>query len=152
MIRSILKLAVFLVIGILVYNFFFGTAEEKESSRQVFNSGKALVGNVVGLLKSEKDKFAAGKYDNALDKVDNLFDDLKEKAQDIDEKYVDRLRDLDDKREQLEEQLAEIKEDHIGEAEFTPKGGEKREVKNFERELDALMDQTAQLMEDMKTQ
>ena len=152
MIRSLIKIVLFVVVGILVYNFFFGTEEEKESSRQVFNSGKALVGNVVGLLRSEKDKFEAGKYDNALDKVENLFDDLKNKAQDIDEQYVDRLRDLDDKREALEDKLAELQEDHAGETEFTPKGGEKREVRDFERELDRLMDQTANLMEDMKTQ
>ena len=152
MIRSLIKLVLFLVVGILVYNFFFGTEAEKESSRQVFNSGKALVGNVVGLLRSEKEKFEAGKYDNALAKVDDLFDDLKDKAADLDEKYVDRLRDLDDKREQLEEKLADLQEEHTGENEFTPKGGEKREVKQFERDLDRLMDQTAELMEEMKTQ
>ena len=152
MIRSLLKIGLLLVVGILVYNFFFGTPEEKESSRQVFNSGKALVGNVVGLLKSEKGKFEAGKYDNALAKVDDLFDNLKDKAQDIDEKYVDRLRDLDDKREMLEDKLADLQADHVGEEEFTPKGGERREVKNFEQELDELMDQTAELMEEMKTQ
>ena len=152
MIRSVIKLALFLVVGILVYNFFFGTEAEKESSRQVFSKGKDLVGSVVGLIGSEKDKFEAGKYDNALAKVDDLFDNLKDKAQDIDEKYVDRLRDLDEKREQLEEQLADLQRDHVGEDEFVPKGGEKREVKNFERELDRLMDETQDLMTEMRPQ
>ena len=154
MIRSLIKLVVLIAIGVLVYNFFFGTESEKAASRNVFRKGGELVGSVVGIIKDEGDKFKAGKYDDALDKIGGLFDDLKDKARDIDEQYVDRIADLDRKRRELERELHELTPEQYDETqtdtEFTPKGKTKREVRNFERELDDLMRETKQLINEMQ--
>ena len=54
MIKSIIKLGLLLVVGILVYNFFLGTPDEKAQSQKVFNKGKDVIVSVGDLLKSEK--------------------------------------------------------------------------------------------------
>ena len=156
MIRSLIKIALLLVVGILVYNFFFGSAAEKESSRNVFRKGGELISSVVGIVKDEGKKFEKGKYDDALDKVGNLFSDLKDKAQDLDEKYVDRIADLERKRRELERELEEIQPETYdqvdADSEFTPKGDDKKKAKHFERELDELMKETKSLMNEMRPQ
>lgn len=154
MIRSLIKLVVLIAIGVLVYNFFFGTETEKQASKDVFRKGGELVTSVFGIVKNEGEKFKAGKYDDALEKVGGLFDDLKDKAEEIDEKYVDRIAELDRKRRELERDLSELTPDQYDETqtntEFTPKGDTKREVRNFERELEDLMKDTQDLIQQMK--
>ena len=106
--KSILRLGLLLVAGILVYNFFLGTPEEKEQSKVIFREVKDLGKAAVDLLKSEKNKFDEGKYDGALDKIGNLFDSLKNKAEDIeDSQLLDRIAELEDKRKALEKHLDE---------------------------------------------
>ena len=65
MVRSLLKLAAVLIAAMLVYNYFFGTSNEKENSRKVFGQMRGVVVSVGDLLKSERAKFDAGKYDDA---------------------------------------------------------------------------------------
>lgn len=80
MIKSILKVGLMLVVGILGYNYFLGSPEEKAQSKEII--GKAVdVGKAgVGLLKVEVSKFKSGKYDNALDKIGNVIDKAKSKV------------------------------------------------------------------------
>ena len=150
MIRSIIKLGMLLVVGILVYNFFLGTPEEKAQSQKVFNKGKDVIVSVGDLLKSEKSKFDSGKYDTALDKIGNAFNGIREKANDIqDSGYLDRLNDLDKKRKELQEELSEIAQD--ANEEFASKGDE-RKADKIKDEIDKLMDNAKRLVNDMEDQ
>jgi ElaB/YqjD/DUF883 family membrane-anchored ribosome-binding protein len=150
MIRSIIKLGMLLVVGILVYNFFLGTPEEKAQSQKVFNKGKDVIVSVGDLLKSEKSKFDSGKYDTALDKIGNAFNGIREKANDIqDSGYLDRLNDLDEKRKELQEELSEIAQD--ANEEFASKGDE-RKADKIKDEIDKLMDNAKRLVNDMENQ
>lgn len=149
MIRSIIKLLATLAVVILIYNFFFGTPEEKETSREIFGKGKELVVSVSRLLKSEKDKFDAGKYDTALEKIGHLYDDLRTKAETIDRDYIDRISELDRRRRELERELESTKVDTYDQnpqspTEETPK---QRELK---RKLDNLLKDTDKLMQEME--
>ncbi len=109
MIRSLLKLGALLVVGILVYNYFFGTIEEKEQSKKVFTEVVDLGKAAWGLLKSEKEKLDEGKYDGALDKISGLIDTLKEKAKTIDDnkEILDKIRELEKQRDGIEEKIAQ---------------------------------------------
>ena len=78
MIRSIFTTAFFLVVVILGYNYFFGTAQEKEQAQEIFSKGAEVVGSGASLLKSEYDKYGDGKYDGALDKISTILGKLKE--------------------------------------------------------------------------
>ena len=73
MLRFIISTAFFLTIGLLSYNYFFGTAEEKEQAQEIFSKGAEVVGAGAGLLKSEYQKYQEGKYDEALENVSHLL-------------------------------------------------------------------------------
>ena len=80
MIRFILTTAFFLVVGILGYNYFFGTAQEKEQAKEIFSKGADVIGSSASLLKSEYKKYGDGKYDGALDNISSFLDKRKEEG------------------------------------------------------------------------
>ncbi|MGK0363941.1 MAG: hypothetical protein ACI85O_000995 [Saprospiraceae bacterium] len=148
MIKSIIKLGLLLVVGILVYNFFLGTPDEKAQSQKVFDKGKDVIVSVGDLLRSEKEKFDSGKYDTALDKIGSAFDGIRDKAREIqDEGYLGRLNDLDKKRKELQEDLSEIAQNTNDE--FVSKRDE-RKADKIKDEIDKLMDSANRLVSDME--
>lgn len=108
MIRSLLKIAALLIAGILVYNYFFGTNEEQENSRKVFGQIRGVVSSVGHLLSAEKDKFDAGKYDAALDKLGGVYKAIRTQARHVDEKVIKRLDELEGRKVELEQELNQI--------------------------------------------
>jgi len=83
--QLLLKVAGLLVVGLLAYNYFFGTPAEKESSAQVFAQVKDLSSSVVNLLKSEKEKFDEGKYNDALARLKTAIGLEREHAESLGE-------------------------------------------------------------------
>ncbi|SFP72367.1 hypothetical protein SAMN05216419_101539 [Nitrosomonas cryotolerans] len=108
MIRFIITTTFFLVIGLLGYNYIFGTAEEKEQAQEIFSKGAEVVGAGAGLLKSEYQKYGDGKYDGALDNISNVLSRLKEDdgelLREIDS-WEERKDDWDQKKIDLQERL-----------------------------------------------
>lgn len=108
--KSLIQLAFILIVGILVYNYFYGTHEEKEQSQEVFKkTGQTVVG-AWNLLKAEKAKFDAGKYDNALDKVGTAYRAIRERAQYVDENVLRRLDELETRKRQIEGALEVVEQ------------------------------------------
>ena len=105
MIKFILKIAVILTIGILVYNYFFRTADEKQNSKEVYSKVKDLTVSVVDLLKNEKDKFEKGKYDQALDQIDNAISAIKEKGKLLSANDQLKLRTIEQDKEALQREI-----------------------------------------------
>ena len=105
MIRFIITTAFFLVLILLGYNYFYGTAQEKEQAQEIFSKGAEVVGAGVDLLKSEYHKYEDGKFDDALDNINNLLSNLKEQGgalvEEIDQ-WEERKRDWDQKKIELE--------------------------------------------------
>ncbi len=110
MIRSILKIGALLVAGILIYNYFFGTDAEKDTSRKIFGEMKDVVVSVGQLVKSEKEKFDAGKYDTALAKLGGAYKAVRERAQHLDAKFIQRLDELEQRKANLQTQLDSIEQ------------------------------------------
>jgi hypothetical protein len=108
MFRSLIKIALILVAGILAYNYFFGTNEEQENSKKVFGQLRGVVVSVGQILKTEKDKFDAGKYDAALNKLGEAYKAIRAQAKHIDEKVINRLDELESRKAELENELHEI--------------------------------------------
>lgn len=108
MIRSLIKIGLLLLAGILVYNYFFGTSEEKAQSREVFKKTGDALGSAWNLLKSEKQKFDAGKYDKVLDQLGSAYKSVRERAKYVDEKVIKRLDELEQRKASLEQQLDSI--------------------------------------------
>lgn len=108
MIRFVLKIGALLVAGILIYNYFFGTDTEKETSRKIFGEMKDVVVSVSQLVKSEKQKFDAGKYDTALAKLGSAYKAVRERAQHLDAKFIQRLDELEQRKTTLQQELDSI--------------------------------------------
>jgi len=108
MIRLIISIAFSLVLILLGYNYFFGTAEEKEQAQEIFSKGAEVVGAGANLLKSEYQKFESGKYDEALDNINTLLSTLKEQGGELlgeIDRWEQRKDDWDEKKNDLQKLL-----------------------------------------------
>ncbi len=83
MIRLIVSFTFFLVIGLLGYNYFFGTEQEKEQAQEIFAKGAGVVGASADLLEAEYGKFKEGKYDKSLQNISNFLSNVKEKGSEL---------------------------------------------------------------------
>ena len=83
MIRLIISFAFFLVIGLLSYNYFFGTEQEKGQAQEIFTKGAEVVGASADLLEAEYEKFKEGKYDKSLQNISNFLSNVKGKGSEM---------------------------------------------------------------------
>ena len=139
MIKGIIKLGLLLVVGLIAYNLFLGDETEQAQSKEIINKVKDLGKSGVDLVKAEKDKFDAGKYDDAVDKVGKLFDQLKSKAQDSKE-MLGKILYLDEKRDVFKDHIQQEKaEKNLSEEESAQLDKEfkdlMQEIKNITREM-----------------
>lgn len=165
MIRSLLKLAAVLVAGILIYNYFFGTDTEKENSRKVFGQVRDVVVSVGNLVKTEKQKFDAGKYDVALEKLGGVYKAVRSQAQHLDESFIKRLDELEQRKLSLQQQLDTIDQNEPAAATPAPSGkkslkadpkaekaklqkaaDQQRRKEQLQRELDELLKDSDELL------
>lgn len=136
MIRFILKVAVFLVIAVVGYNYFLGDEAEKTQSREIVGKARDLGKDAWNLLKGEKEKFDEGKYDGAVDKLQALYGNLKETATKLkDSDALDRIMKLEEKREELAKELQSSNEETKTAA---------------KKQLDKLTEETEELMHDLE--
>ena len=108
MIRSLIKIGIFLVIGILIYNYFLGDNSEKAQSKALFGEMRDVVVSVGGLLKSEKQKYDAGKYDEALDKLGDAYVVIRKQAVKLDKGMMEDLESLEKRQKSLQKELDSI--------------------------------------------
>ncbi|MAT53365.1 MAG: hypothetical protein CMN32_02710 [Saprospirales bacterium] len=142
MIKALLKLLVILVIGILVYNYFLGTPQEKKGVEKIVKEFKDFGGSVADLLKSEKEKFEKGKYDDALDKIGNTLKDLKSSLEGKGDQYNDEINDLLKKKEQLSDELNKLEKN------AEDNGIDTSKVKE---QLKSLLEETQRLISEMES-
>ncbi|MBK7870172.1 MAG: hypothetical protein IPJ74_05525 [Saprospiraceae bacterium] len=142
--KSLIKLAILLIIGILVYNYFFGSQEEKETSKKIFGEVRDLGKATWDLLRSEKQKFNDGKYDEAVDKVGGLLDKLRGHAETIENNkdLIARINELEQDRKALERDINTPPAYGVSEAQR--KEELKRESDQLLREIEALMKEMEQ--------
>lgn len=139
MIKTILKLGFFVVVGLLGYNYFFGDETEKAQSREIVGKARDLGKDALDLLKSERQKMKEGKYDDALEKLDGVYSSLKAKASDLqDSGLLDRIQDLDSRRAELEADLKAT--------------GSNEPAQELKRQLEDLTAKTEELVNEMETQ
>ncbi|MBB4078357.1 putative nucleic acid-binding Zn-ribbon protein [Lewinella aquimaris] len=106
MFRTLFKLGLLLVIGLVAYNYFYGTPEEREQSRAIVDKARDLGKDAWDLLRSEREKVSDGKYDEALSRLESLYTDLKGSAAKLNNTDLDReISRLDDRRRALVDAL-----------------------------------------------
>jgi hypothetical protein len=132
--KNLITLLVVVLIAIIGYNYFAGTAEEKETSREIINTAKDLGAATWDLLKSEKEKFDEGKYDGVMEEAKGLFNNLRDAANRLnDQSSLDRVEELDQRREDLREKMDQ-------------RGGMDPELR---QEMKKLLEETETLMQQM---
>ena len=111
--KYIIPLGLMLTAFLVGYNYFFGTPTEQENSRQIIAKVRGLGSDVFGLLSSEKQKFSAGKYDNAMEKIGSSLSYLKQQASTLaggGRQFLDALNAMEYEKQQLQQQLNFLKQ------------------------------------------
>lgn len=103
MIKNLITLVIFFVLGWLAYTQFFGTDKEKEQGKALIGSAKQTFGIVVDIFKSEGEKIQSGTYDDAINKLGKVLDDLRSADKKGD--YNERIAQLETEKKRLEEDL-----------------------------------------------
>ena len=155
MIKSILKLGVFLVIGLVGYNYFLGDATEKAEAKETISKAKdigktigsgllTLAKDGVALIKKERSKFAEGKYDDAMENVNGLLADMKKRVEGDGGEMLDRVKKLEKAKEALG-----IKLDDAKDGEGAISSDNKKKLK---AEFDDLMDKTEDVLKQINAE
>jgi len=139
MIKSVIKIGLLLIIGIVGYNYFFGDEQEKAQSKAIIGKTVDAAKAGVGLIKGEIDKFKEGKYDNALDKIGGLLSKAKNKAEEKGGDLINRIEDWEQNREAWQEKKNQLKEmmDGASEEEQQKLGEQIKELNKKGEKLEA---------------
>jgi len=78
------------------------------TSQKIFGQVKEVAVSVKDLVKQEKNKFDAGKYDKALQKLGTAYKGIREKLGGIDKRLLDRIEHLDDRKAELQKEIREV--------------------------------------------
>ena len=142
--RTLLKLALLIIGGLLVYNYFLGSEEEKATSEKVFKQVKEVGKSIGSLIKNERQKFADGKYDKAFENLGKMYEGLKEKVDKSDEEANAELDKLEQQKEKLQKEKESIEEELAKEnpdEEILDRG------KDLDEELRKLADETGRFFD-----
>lgn len=100
--KSLIRIVLLLVVGIIAYNYFYGTEVEKDQSEKIISEFKDVGSSIVNLVKDEKEKFDDGKYDDAIDKMKEAVEKMKEKVDKSgDDSLKDEMESLGNKSEEI---------------------------------------------------
>lgn len=141
MIRKLISLVILAVIGLMGYNMFFGTEEDKARGQAVAKETKELVGSVVGFLKAEKENYDSGKFDNAMQKLNKAVKNVSQKAQEIGGSMPERVRQLEEKKNQLDELIQTNKNSKMADP--------KKESDKIKDEMSDILKELEEIAEDI---
>ena len=151
MIKLLFRLGFFLLAGILIYNYFLGTPEEKETSKTIFREARDLGKASWALLKTEKAKLDQGKYDTALGRVETLIAQLKERARSgKDRQTLERLAELEQQRLDLQERMEALNTQKTNASGLAAKRAVSAEESQLKSDLRQLLDDTETVMKYME--
>lgn len=151
MIKLLFRLGFFLLVGVLIYNYFLGTPEEKETSKTIFREARDLGKASWALLKTEKAKLDQGKYDTALDRIETLIGQLKERARSgKDRETLEQLAELEQQRRTLQGRMEALNAQKATAAGIAAKRSISLEEKQLKSDLRQLLDDTETVMKYME--
>ena len=109
MIKRVLKLAVLLLLGWIVYVQFWGTTDQKALRKQMFDGVKKTGKSIGDIAKSEKGKFKDVSFKDALSKVGTSIDNLRENSKERSANFKDKVNKLSEKKKGLDNLLEKLK-------------------------------------------
>lgn len=109
--KFLLKLVLIVAVLLIGYNYFLGNESEKQNSKEIIQKIEDLGVSIGALMKSEKQKYDSGKYEDALENVQQLIGSIKEKIKDLD--LSEKLDKIEKKKNELSERLRDAQEDEL---------------------------------------
>jgi hypothetical protein len=88
MIKKLIILAIFAVVAIVAYNYYYGTDSEQASAENIVKQTKTLGKSVSSLLSDQKEAYDAGKYDEIVDNVRGVYDQVADYMSTLDEEEI----------------------------------------------------------------
>jgi ElaB/YqjD/DUF883 family membrane-anchored ribosome-binding protein len=139
MIRSLLKLGLVAVVCIVIYNFFFGTATEKDQSKRIFKGVGSVFTEVRSLVQSERGKFDAGKYDAALAKMQGVLENLRSHASDNKDVNLQRqIAALEQRKAALENEVNTTSQPNKTDTGFQKAGDKLKHYNDMAKQMESL--------------
>ncbi len=105
MIKWLFRLVLLLALGLLAYNYFLDSKNEKDQSRAILQQMKQLGNSFSELLISEKEKFDAGKYHEASDKIGAFVEEIKTHSASLSNEEKVKLDVIEQKQIELKQQI-----------------------------------------------
>ena len=139
---KIIKYGVIIIAAFLVYNYFFGDAEDKERSKKVFTEIGSL-GKAVGeFVKDEHQRIKDGKFDKVIDNLEKAYTKIDAKVSDLDPELVKEFNELKKNKRDLKRELAEKEKEN-------PEGLSKTDRKDFQTKLKILLENSNKLFDQL---
>ena len=129
----ILKVAIILMSGLLVYYYFFGTIDEKHHSQKVFVQIKEIGHSIGQVLVNEKQKISNGQYDDIFSRLGNTLEAVRNHIGPDDAQSLRKLEELETRKDALQKK------------QFHDESADSEQLK---RELEDLILQTRKLFEE----
>ena len=100
--KNLIFLILILLVGIVLYMYFFGKGEDKEKAGEIVNETKELGRSVGEFIKRQKEKYDAGEFDRLVDKINRAIDKLKSKKEPVTAEESKELKVLEDELRQID--------------------------------------------------
>lgn len=102
--RVLIRIIILLFLFIFTYNYFFGDDEEKKSAGKVIANAKELISSIGTVIKSEKEKYYDGKYDDAIYRLSGLFNGIRSRTGFSGQTLNHELEKLESEKREIEEE------------------------------------------------
>lgn len=139
---TLIRILIMLLLLVFAYNYFVGDEEEKKSTETVISNAKDLISSIGTVIKSEKEKYNDGKYDNAIDKLGNLFTAIQSN-------FGFHGSDPDKKLEKLEREKLEIEQEYL-KLENEPDSVRETKKEELNRRLEELLSDAEKVLEKLE--
>lgn len=139
--KTLLKLGLLLLVGVLTYNYFFGDEAEKETSRKVVSEIKDVGVAIKNLVKDEHKRIKEGKYKKVLSKVDDALTSIEAKVKNMDKETLEEYKKLKRESKSLESELESVEKDENGNI-------DKEKKRSIESKLKDLLEKTNDFLND----
>jgi len=122
--KTIIKLLIFALLCLLVYNYFYGDEQERETSSQVVDHAKQLGLSLWEMVLTEKDRFSDGKHHEIMENIGSTIGFIQENrvAMNISD---DQIEDLEKHKGELDSLLLNHSKEVDGEKRLPDEAKEK---------------------------
>ena len=144
--KSLFKLLLLVIIGLLGYNYFLGDAQEREQSERIVRSVGNLGAETWAFLKAEKAKFDDGKYDDALEQLGELYNSVANESEDL----FNEAPELKDEWSKLQKERNRIEKEYEKTISDSDNSDFDRNMREIQKDWERLHDRTGEALQHLE--